>query len=147
MMKLKPPVYMLTALVIMPVAHIQFPITRIIEFPWIFLGFVPLLSGVELIVHSLWLFKRRKTTAEPFGVPVTLVTSGPFRFSRNPMYVGILLIISGIACLFGTAGPWIVVPALGILFDIVFIRREEKRMERIFGDAYRTYKTQVRRWI
>ena len=81
------------------------------------------------------------------GVSVELVTSGAFRITRNPMYVGILLMLSGIAGLFGTVGPWLVAPVLGMLFDVIFVRREEEKMEMIFGDAYRRYKTQVRRWM
>ncbi|MFA6568109.1 MAG: isoprenylcysteine carboxylmethyltransferase family protein [Victivallales bacterium] len=147
MMKASPPVYVLAALVAMLAAHMLVPIVRIIAFPWRLLGGVPLLFGAALVFYSLRLFRLHKTTPEPFGVSGALVTSGPFRVTRNPMYAGILLMFSGIACLLGTVGPWLVVLLLGMVFDIVFVRREEERMEMIFGDAYRRYKTRVRRWI
>lgn len=146
-MKAKPPVYVVAALVAMLAAHMLMPIARIIVFPWNLLGAVPLLLGAALVLYALRLFVRNKTTAEPFGESAALVTSGPFRVTRNPMYVGILLMLSGMACLLGTVGPGLVVPVLGVVFDVIFIRREEARMETMFGDAYRRYKAHVRRWI
>ena len=146
-MKVKPPVYVVAALVAMLAAHMLIPIARIISFPRNLFGAVPFLLGATIVLQAFRLFDRNKTTAEPFNVPVTLVTSGPFRITRNPMYVGILLMLSGIACLFGTVGPWIVVPVLGVVFDVIFVRQEEERMETMFGDAYKRYKAQVRRWI
>ena len=143
----KPPVYVAAALVAMAAAHAFLPIARIFLFPWNLVGIIPLLLGAALILHAFFLFVRNRTTSNPDGVPATLVTSGPFRVTRNPMYLGILLMLSGIACLFGTVGPWLAVPALGAVFDVVFIRREEKWMEAIFDDAYRRYKAKVRRWI
>jgi protein-S-isoprenylcysteine O-methyltransferase Ste14 len=143
----KPPIYVVAALVAMAAAHACMPIARIFVLPWNLVGLVPLLVGVALILHALLVFARNRTTSNPEGVPAVLVTSGPFRVTRNPMYVGILLILSGIACLLGTVGPWFAVPALGMVFDVIFIRREEKRMETIFDDAYRQYKTKVHRWI
>lgn len=143
----KPPVYVVAALVAMAAAHAFLPIARIFLFPWNLVGIIPLLLGAALILHAFLLFVRNRTTSNPDGVPATLVTSGPFRVTRNPMYLGILLMLSGIACLFGTVGSWLAVPALGVVFDVIFIRLEEKRMETIFNDAYRRYKAKVRRWI
>ena len=128
-------------------AHEWVPIRQIIPFPWNLLGSILLLFGAAISAYALWLFRRHRTTSEPFGGPRTLVTSGPFRFSRNPMYGGILLMVSGAAVLLGTATPWLVVPALGAVFDVFFIRPEEKRLEIKFKDAYRRYRTQVRRWL
>lgn len=143
----KPPVYVVAALVAMAAAHACMPIARIFLFPWNLVGIVPLLVGAALILHAFLLFVRNRTTSNPNGVPAALVTSGPFRVTRNPMYVGILLMLSGIACLFGTVGPWLVVPVLGVVFDVIFIRLEEKQMDILFGAAYRRYKAKVRRWI
>lgn len=147
MKKAKPPVYVFAAFVGMLMAHLLAPIARIIPFPWSLLGAVPLLLGAVLTLHSVRRFGRNKTTAEPFGVAAALVTSGPYRFTRNPMYVGILLMLSGVACLFGTVGPWLVVPLLGVVFDVSFVRQEEKKLEAKFGDDFRRYKAKVRRWI
>lgn len=146
-MKAKPPVYVLAAFVVMLAAHMLVPVAQIIVFPWRLLVCAPLLFGTALVVYSLRLFRINKTTPKPFGTAAVLVTSGPFRVTRNPMYAGILLMLAGVACLLGTVSPWLVVAVLGILFDVIFVRREEKKMEMIFGDSYKRYKTQVRRWI
>ena len=147
MKEAKPPIYVLAALVAMQVVHFMVPIARIIVFPGKLLGVVPLLLGTALAVRALQLFRLHRTTPEPFRASRTLVTSGPFRVTRNPMCLGILLIFSGLACLLGTGAPWGVVIGLGVVFDVLFIRREEGQMEAKFGDAYRHYKAQVRRWI
>ncbi len=76
-----------------------------------------------------------------------LVTSGPYRFSRNPLYMGLVLLYGGLACIFG------VVWALPLLIPLVIytqagvIAPEERYLERAFGDAYRAYRSRVRRWL
>jgi protein-S-isoprenylcysteine O-methyltransferase Ste14 len=145
--KAKPSVYVLATLAAMLMAHLLVPIARIITYPWNLFGVAPLLLGVALTLHALRRFGRIKTTAEPFGVSAALVTSGPFRFTRNPMYVGILLMLSGIACLLETVGPCLVVPLLGVVFDVIFVQQEEEKLEMKFGDDFRRYKAKVRRWI
>lgn len=145
--KRKPPVYVFAALVAMLAAHLLVPIALVLVFPWNLIGLAPLFLGAALAVYAIRLFATHKTTPEPFGRSGALVTDGPFRVTRNPMYLGILVMVSGVAALFGTAGPWLVVPVLGFLLDAVFVRREEEKMELFFGDAYRNYKNRVRRWI
>lgn len=76
-----------------------------------------------------------------------LVTSGPFRFTRNPMYLGLTTVAFGIALYFGTA-PFFAVPALlFLLVNFVFIPFEEAKMQRQFDDSYTEYRARVRRWI
>ena len=144
---MKPPVYVLSALVAMFAAHMLVPIKLVLAFPWNLIGLAPLFLGAALAVYAIRLFATHKTTPEPFGVSGALVTVGPFRVTRNPMYLGIILMVSGVAALFGTVGPWLVVPILGLVLDVVFVRREEEKMEMLFGDAYRSYKSRVRKWI
>jgi protein-S-isoprenylcysteine O-methyltransferase Ste14 len=143
----KPPVFVFAALAAMLVAHARVPIRQILPFPWNLLGGIPLLFGAALLAYTLRLFRHHRTTPTPFHSPRTLVTSGPFRFTRNPMYVGILLMFSGVAGLLGTVTPWLVVPALGVVFDRLVIRQEEKQLEMKFADAYRGYRSSVRRWL
>nr|MBA2578847.1 isoprenylcysteine carboxylmethyltransferase family protein [Euzebyaceae bacterium] len=76
-----------------------------------------------------------------------LVAAGPYRFTRNPMYLGLSAGTAGVALI--TGNPWVLallVPAVGVA-DAAFIRPEERYLERTFGDAYRAYRTRVRRWI
>ena len=76
-----------------------------------------------------------------------MVTSGVFRFTRNPMYMGFTLILFGAAVLFGTLSPFLVIPFFMALIERRFIRTEEKMLELKFGQAYLDYKKKVRRWI
>jgi len=92
----------------------------------------------------------KKMSAEVFPWSEThsaLVTSGPFRFSRNPMYLGLLVIGVGAALVAGTWLMWLVPVLLVVLDNFVIIPFEEQSMERTFGDAYRAYRARVRRWL
>lgn len=77
----------------------------------------------------------------------TLVASGPFRFTRNPMYLGILVALAGLALVIGTAAAYFAAAAFFAFANYVSIPYEEAKMEAQFGEAYRAYKTRVRRWI
>jgi protein-S-isoprenylcysteine O-methyltransferase Ste14 len=90
---------------------------------------------------------RRHGTLNTAAASAALVTSGPYRYSRNPMYVGLILLYTGLALVF--ALPW----ALPLLIPLVLytsvgvIVPEERYLDRAFGEDYRVYKTQVRRWL
>ena len=92
-------------------------------------------------------FKVVSTEINPFGTPSKLVRGGPFRYSRNPMYLAMLLILLGGASAWGTLSPFIVPPLFGWLLTVRFIAMEEAKMVRIFGADYEEYKSQVRRWL
>jgi protein-S-isoprenylcysteine O-methyltransferase Ste14 len=101
--------------------------------------FVRLWATFHFYVH-----KMRVISLEP---QATLITSGPYRFSRNPLYLGgNVFIFFGAALLLGSPTA-LVVTALHIPLMDRFIRREEEQLERNFGDAWRNYKRQVRRWL
>jgi protein-S-isoprenylcysteine O-methyltransferase Ste14 len=77
----------------------------------------------------------------------TLVASGPYRFTRNPMYLGIVVIGIGAALVAGTWLMWLVPVILFVLDNFVIIPFEEHSMERVYGDSFRAYKARVRRWL
>jgi protein-S-isoprenylcysteine O-methyltransferase Ste14 len=104
-------------------------------------------AGLLLVGWALGLFRRRGTTFEPFGQPAALVTTGPYRISRNPMYLGMLLVMVGGALLAGSA-PALVAPVGFVLtMNATQIPQEEAALEAAFGPAYRTYRRRVRRWL
>ena len=76
-----------------------------------------------------------------------MVTDGPYRATRNPIYVAFMLAILGLAC--ALDNPWCVIllPVLIVVLDVGVVRREERYLEAKFGDAYRTYCAHVRRWL
>lgn len=115
------------------------------------LFFAALVSGIGAILLSLAVsaFVRAKTTVNPLapGSAEKLVTSGLFRFSRNPMYLGMLLVLAGWVIWLGT-WPAILAPALFIWIMTVFqIKPEERSLQLKFGDQFTLYRTRTRRWI
>lgn len=103
--------------------------------------------GAGLAGWALATFHSRNTTHEPFGTPAALVVSGPFRFTRNPMYVGVVLVLIGFAALLQRAVLLAAPVAFVLLMTTAQIPFEERRMRRLFGDAYAEYCTRVRRWL
>lgn len=111
-------------------------------------GVALFVAGFALAAWARLTFKRQRAEILPWSqAHSALVMSGPFRFSRNPMYLGILVISVGAALVAGTWLMWLVPLLLFTLDNFVIIPFEERSMERTFGDAYRAYRTRVRRWI
>jgi protein-S-isoprenylcysteine O-methyltransferase Ste14 len=75
------------------------------------------------------------------------VAAGPFRLSRNPIYLGFVLALAGVALAWGTLWAWLAVGAVFLSLDVLVIRREETYLTRRFGDAYREYQRRTRRWM
>ena len=145
--RLLPPTYLLLSIVIMVALHFLIPALEIIPFPSNLLGAVPFALGLALNLLADRAFKKHDTTVKPFEESAALVTAGVFRVSRNPMYLGFVLILVGIAIFMGSLTPWAIIPILAILMDLVFIRVEEGMLEHTFGDRWLEYKKSVRRWI
>lgn len=76
-----------------------------------------------------------------------IVSTGPFAFTRNPMYLSITLLYAGIAFVFNTVWPIVLLPAVLTLIQYGVISREERYLESKFGDVYRQYRARVRRWL
>ena len=106
MKRILPPSYFLAAIVFMVALHFLFPIRRVLNFPWSLAGLVPLVVGCGFNLFADQRFKTNATTVKPFEKSSTLVTSGVFGISRNPMYLGMVLILLGIALLLGSATPF-----------------------------------------
>lgn len=142
-----PPQILLVALVVQAAVHFVLPLAYWIAVPWNWLGAVPALAGIGIVLHSANLFSEAKTTILPGQESSVLVTSGFFRFTRNPMYLGMVLLLTGAAFLFGSAAPWLIVIAFAAWIDRAFIRREEMLMLERFGETYAAYCARVRRWF
>jgi protein-S-isoprenylcysteine O-methyltransferase Ste14 len=93
------------------------------------------------------MFRRADTTIKPFQESSALITSGPFRLSRNPMYVSMTSVLLGVALLLGSLSPFLVLPLLMVLIQRRFIVPEESMLAATFGDAYAAYVRGVRRWL
>lgn len=145
--RLLPPTVLFAAVMLMVAAHFLFPVARLIAVPWNLLGVVPILAGLFLNVWAWSLFQRAATTIQPFDRPSGLVQEGPYRISRHPMYLGMGLLLAGVAGVLGSASPWAVLPAFVAFVEWRFIRAEERAMEETLGQVYLAYRERVRRWI
>ena len=92
-------------------------------------------------------FKQRGTTVKPFEPSSALVTDGIFRYSRNPMYLGMYIFLAGLGIGLGSALPFLVIPVFAVWMNLKFVVPEEEMLARQFGDAYAEYAERVRRWL
>ena len=145
--KVLPPTYLLASIVIMLALHFLLPVPKILPLPWNVLGIVPLACGIALNLAADKAFREVGTTVKPFEESTALLTSGVFRISRNPMYLGYELILIGIAIMLRSLAPYVVIPVFVVLMNRVFIRVEEQMLEEKFGVAWSEYGEKVRRWI
>lgn len=145
--KVLPPTYLLVAIMIMLALHLVFPVIKVIPTPWNILGIVPLACGIALNLAADKSFREAGTTVKPFEESTVLVTSGVFRLSRNPMYLGYVLILSGIAIMVRSLVPYVVIPVFAVLMDRIFISVEEGMLAGNLGQAWSAYAEKVRRWI
>jgi protein-S-isoprenylcysteine O-methyltransferase Ste14 len=133
-----PPTSFLGAVVVLAALHVWLPARMVVPRPWNLLG---------LVLAADRLFKTSGTTVKPFEEPSVLVTDGVFRWTRNPMYLGFVVVLLGIGILAGSATallPWI---AFGILMDRAFIRSEEATLSARFPREWKAYRSRVRRWV
>lgn len=112
---------------------------------WLSLAVVA--GGLWLSYRTVKLFERAGTTHKLAGESTALVLEGPYLWSRNPMYVGLTLIVLGIA-IYGGSVPFLAAPVVFLLtLNFAFVPWEERRLEATFGDEYRAYRDRVRRWL
>jgi protein-S-isoprenylcysteine O-methyltransferase Ste14 len=147
MTKILPPTYFFAAIALTIALHFLFPVATFIPLPWRFAGLLLIAAGIPLNIAADRQFKRRNTTAKPFEKSSALVTDGVCRWSRNPMYLGMVLIVSGIAVIERSVTPWIVVAALAVLLERIFILREENMLQEAFGTVFQEYRMRTRRWL
>jgi protein-S-isoprenylcysteine O-methyltransferase Ste14 len=103
-----------------------------------------------VVIHGGWgllNFKRMGTTPEPNGVASALLTSGPFRWTRNPLYLGLAILLVWFGVLLDSSWMLGLTPVLVLLLDWLVIAREEVRLRAQFGDEYLAYTRRVRRWL
>ena len=102
------------------------------------------------LLLGLWGFlemRRAGTNVDPYHPTTAIVEAGPYRYTRNPLYVGMALIYSGVAARANVLPAALLLPAVLHLVDRGVVRREERYLEGKFGEEYLRYKGRVRRWI
>jgi protein-S-isoprenylcysteine O-methyltransferase Ste14 len=143
----RPPVIAAACLLVSLVLHVLFPTLRF-PFPGHqIVGALFALAGVSAAVAAGRRFRRYGTTVEPFETPSVLVTSGLYRYTRNPMYLGILLVLLGIAVYVASVAFLVAPLAFIIIINARQIPFEESRLSNLFGEDYAAYRRRTRRWL
>ena len=142
-----PPTYLLIAILLMVGVHFAAPIIQVVPGSWKITGLIPLFLGLIMSIGGDSQFKKEKTAIKPFDEPSIMVTGGWFKISRNPMYLGFILVLVGVSFLLGSLASFLVIFLFAIVIQMRFIRFEEKMMAETFGKDWNQYVQKVRRWI
>lgn len=139
-----PPVWTLIAIAATIVLHYLYPLV-IFNFRAIDMGMV--MAGLYLIVAPVVWFKRKKTTIIPRQKPAALISEGPFRLSRNPMYLGMVVLTFGIGVTLGSIQA--VIPAIWLFFFLQknYVIPEERKLREGLGREAEDYFATTGRWI
>jgi protein-S-isoprenylcysteine O-methyltransferase Ste14 len=128
-------------------AEYLWPVAVLPQGPQYAAGTAAIALGLALGFAAIHQFRRHKTSIKPHEPSTALITAGPYRYTRNPIYLALALLYAGISI--AADSPWtlaLLVPLL-IVMHYGVITREERYLERKFGDAYRRYRSSVRRWL
>lgn len=145
LLRIPPPVYALLLLGLCKALENLLPLPVDISVP--LLGAVLAVPGLALLFWAWLHFFRNKTTPIPTAEPSALVIEGPYRISRNPMYLGFLLVLGGVAFFAGSPLYWLAPAGFFWIIDRLFIPYEEAKLERLFGEDYTRLKQATRRWL
>lgn len=110
-------------------------------------GWLLIAAGLSVLLWAMLTFTVARTAILPSRPARTIVATGPFRYSRNPMYVGLSSIYIGLSLLMGMAWPILLLPLVLLSLYALVIRREERYLDDAFGEEYAAYRGRVRRWL
>jgi len=142
-----PPVWLLIGLIAIFTLNESWPVLRFTSLAGQLAGGLMILVGLVLLVMANGLFVRAGTNVIPFREVSSLVTSGVYRYTRNPMYLGMALVLLGCAVTVGAASALVVPVLFMVIIELRFIRPEEHMLQGLFPQEYPAYCTRVRRWI
>ena len=145
--KIMPPTYFIILLLLSLGLHFVFPVMRLVSLPYNYLGILIIIFGIILNLWTDSLFKKKQTSVKPHEMPSSFISSGPFKISRHPMYLGMALILLGVAVFLGSLITFIFPIMFIVIMEKLFIPIEEKNLEKKFGKKYIAYKKRVRKWI
>lgn len=117
------------------------------RWPLLFLGYTCVALAVACSAWAMLTFRSMRTAIIPHQPATQLVRTGPYRFTRNPMYLSLTIGYLGLALVLNSVWPLALLPLVLIALYLLVIRREERYLSRRFGDQYVLYRQQVRRWI
>ena len=145
--RIVPPVYFFAALLVMVGLHLYLPISTVVAPPYDLVGWPFVALGLASTLSAAGLFRIAGTPIRPFKQSTILVISGAYRITRNPMYLGMALVLLGVALLLGTIAAFFPIPLFVWQVQRKFVLPEEAFLEQVFGQQYLGYKSRVRRWL
>jgi protein-S-isoprenylcysteine O-methyltransferase Ste14 len=145
--RIHPITFILIALIVLLIFHFAIPIINLVPLPWNLLGQIPLVIGILINIVADGALRLGGTTVKPHHESTALITNSVYSISRHPMYLGCIVLLSGVAVLLGSLSPWVIIPIFALLMEVGFIRVEERVLEKKFGATWLAYKKKVRRWI
>ena len=141
-----PPNYFYLCLILGIVLRLVFPEFKIMPSPYYISGLLLIAMGIYMVIDPWYLFKKHDTP-ESFEPTTALVTDGIYKYSRNPMYLGGVLFLTGLSVTLNNIIS-LITPLIFFLFmNYMFIPYEEDELAKTFGDKYIEYRKKVRRWI
>ena len=147
--RIPPPIIMVLSATLMWMLNRWLPFGHWINAPWNRLGTLFIALGIAIIAAAMFRFRQAQTTVNPLDPSKAshLVMSGVFSRSRNPMYLGLALVLGGWGLWLGSASPWIIPPLFVIVITKVQIIPEEQALTQLFRAEYAAYRQRVSRWI
>lgn len=145
--RILPPVYFLGTVAASVGLHFLMPLAVLVPSPIHLAGAVLVVAGLGIALWAAGLFRSAGTPVVPFTQSTALVTGGIYRWTRNPMYLGMVIALVGLAVLLGTLGAFVPIPFFAWQIRRKFVLPEEAFLEGIFGGRYLEYKARVRRWL
>ncbi|MHB8793034.1 MAG: methyltransferase family protein [Thermoleophilia bacterium] len=127
--------------------HLLSPAGTILFLPFKWLGAISLAVGFGVMMWTWVLFTRGKTAICPTAMATSFIVRAPFSFSRNPMYLGMVMMLTGTAFLLGSVIAFAAPVAFLFIINDFFIPFEEQSMKQLFGEQYTDYQRRVRRWL
>jgi protein-S-isoprenylcysteine O-methyltransferase Ste14 len=144
--KIHPPVLTFIFIVLAYVANWFIPLQ--FEAMWLkYLGLGIAIVGFLLPFIAIREFIKARTTVDPHGSVTSIISSGIYRYTRNPIYLGFLLMLIGFLLFSNTLWGLILAPVLVLSFNYFVIKHEEAYLEKKFGEQYTSYKSRVSRWL
>ncbi len=147
MQKLIPPFVVIISILAMVLIHFIAPFQIVVQNPFNFLGVILIISGLTITKKVRKMFSKIDTEIHTFKKPSQFVTYGLFQYSRNPIYLGFVIVLIGVNITLGSLTPFVFVLIFIFVTNYWYIPFEEKNMQIQFGKDYENYKKKVRRWI
>lgn len=148
-LKIPPLVLMVVVALMMWLAAVAMPLVLITFAGQVAVALILAIAGAQLAISATRTFYDRQTTVNPLtpDASSTLITDGVFKLSRNPIYLGMTLMLAGLAVWFGALTSVLGVPLFVIYMTRLQIIPEERSLQAQFGEAFSAYCQQTRRWI